>query len=143
MNHDYADITGQLGQPLWWDEHAVPRYCVFEPQKLANIYAREAALLEIACQNCSEPFKVAMSRSGFDFRFGELIPQALDGEIVEGSIHFCDPPNNGCCAAGPTMNCVDRRVLEFWVLDLEKTPHWRRRPELEVELDVSWSGKSA
>ena len=57
----------------------------------------------------------------------------------DGTIHYGDPPNIGCCPAGPTMNCWDLAVVEFW----NHTPlgewkrgleQWQRVPELERDL---------
>lgn len=41
MHASYSDITDRLGEPQWWDENAVPRYCEFEPARVANIYWRD------------------------------------------------------------------------------------------------------
>jgi hypothetical protein len=150
MHHHYRDIVDKLGPPQWWDECGVPRYCQFGPHETNNIYADEVALLEIACQDCGERFKVAMSSSLFDrILRGPLLEKdgdeilghevqmapSLADAIREGAIHYGDPPNAGCCPAGPTMNCEDLRVLEFWA-----KPHngleLARQSELEGELSV-------
>ncbi len=58
----YNDILDHINEPpQWWDEHAVPRFIPFEPQRMANIYALEAALVLITCQYCKRPFHVAFS----------------------------------------------------------------------------------
>jgi len=45
MNTYYGDILELTDkQPQWFDENAVPRFCTFSTQKLAYIYAKEAAL---------------------------------------------------------------------------------------------------
>lgn len=63
--------------------------------------------------------------------------------VKDGTIHYGDPPNVGCCPAGPTMNCWDLRVLEFWErgsksgdgqTDAFDAMQWRRRADLEIEL---------
>jgi hypothetical protein len=96
-----------------------------------SVYSgNEVALLEIACQSCGKRFKVAMSWGRMD---GLLLEsRSLSEQIEDGSIHYGDPPNNGCCPAGPTMNCDDLRVIEFWSRDdgLE----FVRVRELEIEL---------
>lgn len=56
---------------------------------------------------------------------------SLRDSILAGTIHYGDPPNAGCCPAGPTMNCWDLRVLEFWH---QHDHEWRRDPVLEREL---------
>ena len=123
MNHHYEDIRNRIDkEPRWWDEAAVPRYCRFEPEKSHNIYATQCALLRIACQNCGTTFLVCMSES-YAF-FGH----SLSNAILRGTIHYGDPPNTGCCAAGPTMNCDDLDVLQFWVKDIKG---WQRLPEFE------------
>lgn len=130
MNQYYADIIEKLGNPAWFDENAVPRYCEFAPFKVANIYAQECCLLEIACQCCGHKFFVAMSWSNWDAVRG--IPK-LSQSIYNKTIHYGDPPNTQCCPAGPTMNCVDLRVIEFWK---DENFQWVRVPGLEIDLEV-------
>jgi len=55
----YEDITKRLGEPLWYDDHGVPRYDEFHPSML-DVYADFAALSEIACQSCGRRFKVGV-----------------------------------------------------------------------------------
>jgi len=129
MNHHYADIRDKLGVPLWWDEHAVPRYCEFSPDVNANIYATEVVLLEIRCQDCGERFRVAMSWDVWDRVQGY---PTLAEQIKNGEIHYGDPPNVGCCPAGPTMNSIPLRVLEYW--EREPLDEWHRFAEYEVEI---------
>ncbi len=134
MNHHYRDITDRLGnKPPWWDEHAVPRYCDFSPHNTADIYAREVCLVEIECQSCGEAFKVCMSRGDFGFGPDGLEDRrgSLAKAVESGAIHYGDPPNNGCCPAGPTMNSIPRQVIEFWRKG--KGFEWERVPALERE----------
>lgn len=130
MHHHYADITKKLGTPIWWDEYAVPRYCDFAPNEVANIYAREVALVKIECQNCRHPFPVAFSGDSFPFPEGK---KTLKQAIKEGILHYGDPPHLPCCPAGPTMNCLDIRVIEFW--EASKVGDWKRNAEYEVGLE--------
>lgn len=136
MNHNYADIRSRIPTPpLWFDENAVPRYSDFAPRELSNIYADEGALVEIACQSCQMRFKVAFSRSTMDdirARMAGFEPKPLADLIKENTIHYGDPPNVGCCPAGPTMNSDPLHVLEYWQRgdDFE----WRRDPALEVDV---------
>lgn len=131
MKHHYRDIRDKIAtEPLWWDEVGVPRYCVFSPKETNDIYADEVAFLEIACQNCRRRFKVALRAGSRQRREGA---PSLDSRVRDGSLHYGDPPNIGCCPAGPTMNSVPLRVLEFWVNDGGK---WRRQVEFEVEVEV-------
>lgn len=134
MHHHYRDITDKLGQPLWWDEYAVPRYCEFNPNEVADIYASEVCLLEIGCQNCGQGFKVAMSWSYMDRVIRDS--RSLSELIAINAIHYGDPPNNGCCPAGPTMNSIPIQVIEFWQKNrLER----ERKPELERGITPEWA----
>lgn len=124
MNCSYKDITDKLGEPIWWDEYAVPRYCEFHPNKVGNIYAEEVILLEIGCQECGFRYKVAMSYC--------YEGKSLTERVQNKQVHYGDPPNYCACSAGATMSCIDIRVLEFWKQeDLE----WIRKPELEIEIE--------
>lgn len=141
MHQSYEDITGKLGQPTWWDERGVPRYCEFSPRHCSNIYADQVVLLRIECQGCGQPFDVCLSQSKME-RYG-YIPTgekgraafgqwpSLEDLVREERIHYGDPPNIGCCPAGPTMNSIPRRVLQFWKQDRGE-PH--RDPSLEIDL---------
>lgn len=136
MNHHYADIIERIPDaPKWWDEHAVPRYCDFDPTEIANIYAKECALLLIECQNCETPFHVCISRTAWETSENA---RTLGSIVLDDEIHYGDPPNTGCCAAGATMNSVPVRVLEFW-LRVNHDLEWRRQPGLEREIDPSWT----
>lgn len=125
MKHHYRDITDQLGTPGWWDENGVPRYCDFSPEEGANIYAQEICLLEIHCQACARPFQVAMSSRE---------PRALEEAVRAGTLHYGDPPCLPCCPAGPTMNSVPVRVIEFW----ERGRNPGRRSDLEIGIESNW-----
>lgn len=129
MNRHYADILSRIPDaPLWFDENAVPRYEPFSPQ-LVNIYAREAVLMRIECQSCERSFDVAMSRRYMD------IGHNLASDIKTHSIHYGDPPNVECCCAGPTMNSVPRKVLQYW---RHIDGVWIRMPELERDIKPEW-----
>ena len=125
MNRSYDDIRSRIAEePQWWDECAVPRYCPFSVGQIANIYANEAALVEIACQGCGQRFLVEVSRGAFDqFR--------LQTDIRRGVLAYGDPPNIGCCLSGPTMSSDTIRVVEYWKrLD----GHWKRDKTFEGEV---------
>ena len=130
MKHHYRDIRAlTLLAPSWWDENGVPRYCVFGPRETANIYASEAVLLKVRCQNCGRLFRVCLSWSSTDrIRLGA---PSLEERVRAGTVHYGDPPNADCCPSGPTMNSEAERVLEFW---RSVDCRWVRAPELEVEL---------
>lgn len=155
MLEAYADITKRLGPPLWWDAHGVPRYDEFQPDLGSEIYADEVVLLDIRCQSCGCQFTVSMNRTNaFEMvraelrkrRLADLDPalrekltvepgRRLADRIRDGSIHYGDPPNLPCCPSGPTMNCEDWRVLQYW--HRERAGDWQREPALEVPLPDS------
>lgn len=133
MNHSYEDIISRIaGPPLWWDEHAVPRYCEFSPNVTANIYAIECVLLLIACQSCETEFHVCMSQSAWQTHESG---RALASYIADDEIHYGDPPNacpDSC--AGSTMNSVPLRVEQYWIREHE----WVRKPEHERIIHPDW-----
>ena len=141
MLHHYEDIRSRIAEePKWWDENGVPRYCDFSPQAVADIYARQAALVEIACQNCGQLFLVAMSQ-GMPFNPWTGKPvETLEEQVRRDGIHYGDPPNAGCCAAGPSMNCEDNRVVQFWRWRSAPLFDWERIPALEIPLGAAPTG---
>jgi hypothetical protein len=165
---DLLDLSDR--DPIWFDERAVPRFVLFAPKHIANIYADECVLLEVACQGCDHRFLVAMStcrsqrvlsmpalpppvtQAGKGATVDELLSDwraewrrridlvvrdgALARRVEADEIHYGDPPNVECCPAGPTMNSVPLRVVEFWRRGVPRD--WERVPELEVSIDVEW-----
>lgn len=145
MLNDYSDIRSRIEEePKWWDEYGVPRYCDFSHERVADIYANDCALVEIACQACQRRFLVAFSWSKSS--------KPLTVEDIK-RLHYGDPPN-ACCGIGATMNCEDLRVVEFWQRGGEEFTapdpnyptgriclpgyfEWRRVPELEIPIEVS------
>lgn len=149
MRYDYADIRSKIPEdPHWFDEYAIPRYCIFEPDSCADIYAEEAVLAEVTCQGCGHVFKVAFSQ-GRMRRF-KRDNRTLAMDIQEKQLHYGDPPNVGCCIAGPTMNSEPRRVIEYWsrhdsrylnegiVQDVKAYFQWVRNPSLEIDIEPEW-----
>ena len=159
MHHHYDDIIKAVGvAPTWWQEEGVPRFCEFTPDVSSNIYADEVALVEIACQSCDTRFNVAFNTSA-----ASRVQQALIGNsnienvdfdalrlsslIASGDLFYGDPPNTGCCAAGPTMTSETIRVIEYWhrhhqkyvvdgiISDIVKYSEWRRNPEFEITFE--------
>ena len=123
MKHHYKDITDRIDSPpLWWDENGVPRYCKFDPSECANIYAQQVVFMVIGCQGCGTEFQVCMSSDPFD--------TSLQSLMQDHRLHYGDPPNYGCCDAGPTMNSEPLKVLEFWK---RQGALWTRYAELEVD----------
>lgn len=131
MHAHYADILSRIPEPpTWWDENAVPRWCEFHPDEVANIYATEVALVLIRCQACQTPFKVAFSSSSSWVMLGR---EKHLSEILT-DLHYGDPPNNRCCAAGPTMNSEPVRVMQFWS-KRNDAREWQRLRDHEIPLD--------
>jgi hypothetical protein len=125
VNIEYDDIRERIPEPpKWWDEYAVPRYCEFVPHQAADMYAYEAALVLIECQGCATQFHVCISGRG-----------NIAEQIRCRTLHYGDPPNVRCCLAGPTMNCIDLQVVQFWRRDAQTGREWVRDPTLEVELE--------
>lgn len=135
MNHHYKDIRSHIPEePTWFDEYAVPRYCPFSPDEIADIYADECLLMEIRCQGCERAFLVAVSLKKFD-RFNPATMSygpSLADRVKAREVDYGDPPNVECCPAGPTMTSMSIRVVEFWTQD--DRCEWARVPELEVEV---------
>jgi hypothetical protein len=134
MFNDYSDITERIAEPpKWWDEYGVPRYAEYDHYQVANIYAQETALVEIACSACWRHFEVAFSipGSGLQETIGKC--GSLAEAIQKGEIHYGDPPNYGNCRDGASMGCYDLRVLQYWSRANEKHS-WLRDSRLEIEL---------
>ena len=153
MFQHYKDILARIAEsPRWFDEQGVPRYCPFTPGAIANIYAHECALLEIACQGCGKSFIVAIDQKGANEAIampGQNVPwQKLADLIRSQKIEYSDPPNVECCGDGPSMTSVTKRVLEYWyrweetytepgsavVLVRARSMDWKRDPRLEIEI---------
>jgi hypothetical protein len=131
----YPEIMAAMGEPKWWNEYGAPRYCDFSPQESANIYASEVVLSLIACQSCGHEFKVCFSQSETDIARSA---RTLGSYIKDCDLHYGDPPNSNCCMAGPTMNSIPIKVLEYW--DRGKAySDWERRPELEIDIMPDWA----
>jgi hypothetical protein len=126
MHGHYKDILDRIDEPpAWFDNYGVPRFGHFSPRHLGNIYASEAALAEVSCQNCRRMFKVALTDAFTSKRLG------LSDEIRLGRVHYGDPPNVHCCDAGPSMNSVMHKILEYWSRDYEVSWDWQRDPTFE------------
>lgn len=148
MHHHYDDILSRISDPpLWWDEHAVPRFDPFSPRETANIYADSVVLFLITCQGCGREFKVCMSEHeniarGIAAERGRPYETLVD-QIKTRSLHYGDPPNVGCCAAGATMNSEPRRVLECWRRQGALGMTWKRDSSLEVDITPDWVQEGA
>jgi hypothetical protein len=140
MHPSYEDITSRIAErPSWWQSGGVPRYGDFHPGSSSSIYAREVALVEIACQSCDTRFRVVFDADQMD----QYERRGVGDLIRNGSIHYGDPPNTGCCASGASMNSIPVAVIEYWsrcharyvegsrIIDFERYNEWLRDPLLE------------
>ncbi|HIJ67457.1 MAG TPA: hypothetical protein HPP87_04610 [Planctomycetes bacterium] len=134
MKEAYRDILERISEePKWYDANGCPRYGDFSPDKCPNIYAREAVLLRISCQECGRHFDVELHSDIYSRGMAEALRMWQD-KAKRGDknnwppIHYGDPPCHGC--VGDTMNCNDERILEFWV---KEDFDWKRMPELEID----------
>ena len=140
MKASYKDIRLRLGKPQWWDENGVPRYARFLPDLCANIYAQEAVLYQIACQNCGQTFDVVSSWGEWD-RLGDEHRRSLRDLIDARDLHYGDPPNIGCCPSGPTMNSIPLRTLEYWYREEKAGVIWFRNRDWEkLDIRPDWAG---
>jgi hypothetical protein len=131
MFQDYSDITERIDAiPKWWDENGVPRYVEFAPHRVANIYAVEVVLLDIACSMCLRPFQVALSGQGGAHRDENGV--SLADQIRSGEIDYYDPPNYGGCRDGASTGCFNLAVVQYWRRDFLRG--WERNPSLEIVL---------
>jgi hypothetical protein len=126
MHINYKDILDLTDKkPLWFDQNGTPRFAPFHPRLCPNIYARQAVLYRIACQNCGHIFDVADT-------CGIFAAFDISEKIMAHKLHYGDPPNIGCCPAGPTMSCEDLRIIEFW--NKPFNGDWERIKEMEILL---------
>ena len=70
--------------------------------------------------------------------FGQDVPRSLTTMADGGALHYGDPPNMGCCPAGPTMSSIPREVLEMWVRGDAGGIRWVRSPDHEGPVDCEW-----
>ena len=126
----YKDLYELAGdkKPDWFDEAGVPRFKPFAPRDLNNIYANEAALVEIRCQECERTFLVALSWSSMDVMENRV---ALSHLVQNRQLGYGDPPfHTDPCLAGYCMSADVKRVVEFWN---RPAGIWLRVSELEIE----------
>jgi hypothetical protein len=135
---DYSDIRSLIKQePVWFDNHGVPRYDTFKPEDMPNIYAREACLMRIVCQGCRERFLVGLTPS---FPINDISDDRLQRQIEQGTIKYGDPPRHrypgnrtqGC--AGEMMTSNSLKIVEYW---RKVNGDWIRDSALEIALPDS------
>lgn len=124
MNRSYEDLLSLTQEPpSFFQKDGVPRWAAFQPGVSTDVYADEAVTLEISCQACDARFHVLMERRSRNEA------KTLADRILDGSIHYGDPPNVGCCLSGASMNTEPVRVLGYWA---RETWEWKREPSLEI-----------
>ena len=161
MRNSYEDIRALTErEPVWWDEHGVPRYERFRPDLCPDIYANEAVLYRVTCQNCGKAWDVAETRGPLDMVLDIAKSPHIWSlrQLIEAKqLDYGDPPNTGCCGAGPSMNSEPRCVIEYWsrhhteytaplgddsgimeVTDIGAYMTWRRDPVMEVDITPDW-----
>jgi hypothetical protein len=135
MHTQYLDIMSRIKEnPIWFDEHAVPRFDDFHPTALANIYAKQCALALVACQICNRKFRVALSCTAVTpspTAPGRPMGRKIDELIQTRKISYGDPPNVGCCPGGPSSTSDMIEILEFWRRDFDTGNSWGRDESLE------------
>ena len=147
MLTDYRDIIEKIGEPIWYDEHGVPRYCVFEP-KQCGVYITAAVLLAIECQSCGERSHVATVWNN-TFPFMEQLRHAHEkGESnwnigfqdkvpLEHAPSYGDPPRHNCSGGGDTMSSDTISIIELWV---QEDWDWVRKEEIEKKWNKQLQG---
>jgi hypothetical protein len=132
MKTRYSDILSRTSEkPEWWDDNGVPRYGAFHPDLAPNPYANEVVLYLIGCQACGTLFKV--SRTWDKYSIDPVTGRAPPSLMIQ-DLYYGDPPNSGCCNAGPTMSSESLKVLEFWA---REGGSWVRKRELEIDLEYA------
>jgi hypothetical protein len=128
MKTNFYDITSKLGEPLWWNENGVPRYCEFNIDCITP-YSIECALVKIRCQSCHKEYVVSIIRlPWYDL-------DTIQDKILNKNLHYGDPPNTECCLSGCTMNSDTLEVLQYWYLN--KNLEWMRDNKYEIKFDVN------
>jgi len=128
---DILELADRVGiEPVWWDEHGVPRFAPFDPTAL-GVYDRFAVLGEVMCAACGKYMRVGIGRPKNSFTYGRLSRYDM-GTMKELIKAWGDPPRHddqriglrghGC--AGETMVCDPVRVVGTW--ERGKNLQWRQ-----------------
>jgi len=124
MNRQYDDLLALTDRkPSFFQMGGVPRWEDFQPGSSTGVSTVDCAIAEISCQLCDTRFHVLMESSRSD-------KQTILEAIRAMTLAYRDPPNTGCCRAGPSMTSEMVRVLEYW--ERIETFHWKRDPSAEV-----------
>jgi hypothetical protein len=124
----YEDILERVGPPKWFDEYGVPRYCLFRPDNVANVFACEAALVCVACRGCCQTFNVAFSRPNLS----PVRSSSIAEDITDLRLSYGTPPNIRCCSKGGFVSSVALHTLEYW-RKANSREGWVRDRRFEVE----------
>lgn len=117
---DLREAMKEKGEPLWHDEAGVPRWIEWHPSHLHNIYADEAALLEVTCQSCGEKFRCADSKS-----FQYILRSGPEPWVPS----WGDAPWHGEQQCAGTTMTTDWEVVERWK---RERAGWVKQPGPEV-----------
>lgn len=139
MLDHYKDIRERIEEPpTWFDRHGVPRYCPAIPGNHSHVYADRLAFVRIECQACGHSFLVEFADSTMDRIIWNDRYKAHVGEeppkYDPTKLHYGDPPNIGCCAAGATMNSVPRVLVSAYE---KEHLEWKQTHE-NVPMHCDW-----
>lgn len=114
----YRDIRDRLGEPLWHDEHGVPRYAEFHP-KLLGIYDDWAVLFNVECQGCGRQFPCAVGRSAINLVVQNSLEFADKDDaqkVLYQMLSWGDAPwhDGDRQCAGTTMSTDITAILQVW-----------------------------
>lgn len=148
MLTNYDDIIKNAGEPSWYDEYGVPRYCPFAPKE-CGVYINAVTLFIIECQDCRERFNVATVWNN-TFPFMEQLRLAQERGESTWSIgwekepplkhapSYGDPPRHDCSGgAGEVMSSNTVSVIELWV---QENFDWVRKEEIKTEWNKQLHG---
>lgn len=124
MTRLYEDLTSRLGEPLWYDDQAVPRYDPFTPDQ-CGIYDDWVMLQVVSCQSCDREFECATSSSRLALRVKTWdVADAMRNLYGWGDAPWHTIDGSQC--AGTTMTSDVGSVLELWHLGHGERLKWGR-----------------
>jgi hypothetical protein len=134
----YRDIRDRLGEPLWHDQHGVPRYDEFHPSYL-GIYDDWAVLFVVECQACGQRFHCAHGLSSINLciksHMGDAAFAFEDKDdpsvVLPHIVGWGDAPWHGTQqCAGTTMSSDVVGILQVW----KKESHGWTQVDISLEL---------
>lgn len=125
MFPEYPDIQALTDkEPIWYDDHGVPRYAPFSPRLLSTVYAHQCALMEVQCQSCNRTFLV-----GIDLEHRRGQPSTAQIITEEALPHYGDAPFHGAGGhpqcGGTTMCAITTKVLQLWGRNAQTGHDWQ------------------